>query len=615
MSFWTELRRRNVFKVGVAYAIVAWLVLQVAAIAFPALHLPAWTVTFVTALLLLGIPVALLLAWAYEVTPEGIKRTREVPHGQSITHLTGQKLNYIVTALLVVAVAFIAVDNYVLSKRVSLEEARPASAEAPQAAAASPAPAQSRAPSVLPNSVAVLPFENLSPNKDDAYFAEGIHEEILNYLAKLKSLNVISRTSVVRYANTDKPIQEIAKELNVETVMEGSVRYANDRVRVTTQLIDAATGSHLWSEAYERPFKDIFAIQADIAMNVANALKATFSREEQQRIETPPNVSAGTYALYLQWLNLVATGNQGTQALALLDQMIARDPKFATPYGLKAVTYASLLINTTFGSAGNPKDTEALVRESAGRALALDPNDRQAAGALAVIDLFNWRWAGAREAYERNYAATGRAGSYFNWFNSWTGRKLRAVEITRHEVALNPLDWVANWNLGIVLLYAGDADAAATAFRRGIELAPALSLQHSWLAWAEIARGNPEEAGRELELVERLLGENRTIISLVDTVYSYGRIGRKADAQRVFAEIQTLAAKQDIGAGGWAAVYLGIGDRQKALEQLELGAQRAHDKVLDQGFFTLMNIRMDVTRDPVLEQPEFVAVRNRLTGD
>jgi TolB-like protein len=239
MSFWTELRRRNVFKVGVAYAIVAWLVLQVAAIAFPALHLPAWTVTFVTALLLLGIPVALLLAWAYEVTPEGIKRTREVPHGQSITHLTGQKLNYIVTALLVVAVAFIAVDNYVLSKRVSLEEARPASAEAPQAAAASPAPAQSRAPSVLPNSVAVLPFENLSPNKDDAYFAEGIHEEILNYLAKLKSLNVISRTSVVRYANTDKPIQEIAKELNVETVMEGSVRYANDRVRVTTQLIDA----------------------------------------------------------------------------------------------------------------------------------------------------------------------------------------------------------------------------------------------------------------------------------------------------------------------------------------------------------------------------------------
>jgi TolB-like protein/Flp pilus assembly protein TadD len=607
MSFWAEFRRRNVVKVGAAYGIVAWLLTQVVATVFPALHLPAWTSSFVIVLLLLGLPLALVLAWVFEVTPDGIKRTDDVPRAESIRHITGQKLNYIVTGLLVAAVLVMAADTYLFT----------GSADSSAEAAAAPSAATAAAPpprTVLPNSVAVLPLDNLSPNEGDAYFAAGIHEEILNYLVKLKSLNVIARTSMVRYANTDKSIKEIAEELNVETVMEGSVRYANDRVRVNMQLIDPATGTHLWSEAYERDFKDIFAIQADIAMNVANALNATFTPEEQQQIEQAPNVSTETYALLLQYFDLAGTGNQSPRMLAMLDQMIARDPQFALPYGLKANTYANLLINTTFGAAGDRAETEALARANAERGLELDPTTLGSLSALALIDVFTWRLGDARQQYERALRS-GRGGAYSSWFMAWTGREAEAVADAERLVALSPLEWGSHWGLGIVRSYAGDHDAAVDDFRRGIELAPPLSLQHSWLAMAEIGRGNTDEAGRELALAEQLLGNNRSIISLVDILYGYGRVGRRAEAERLFTEIQAVAANQDIGAGGWALAYLGIGDQARALEQLRLGAERARDKMLDQGFFSLMNIRMNHTEDPVLEQPEFAAVRAQLTGE
>jgi TolB-like protein len=507
----------------------------------------------------------------------------------------------------VLAVAYIAADTYLFT------ESAPDSVVATDGTSTSSGADQARP--VMTNSVAVLPFANMSPNPDDAYFAAGIHEEILNYLAKLKSLSVIARTSMLQYADTDKSIQRIAEELNVETVMEGSVRYAGDRVRVTTQLIDAATGTHLWSEVYERPFEDIFAIQTDIAMNVANALDAAFSPEEQRQIETVPNVSPETYASYLEvLLRMASAGNQAPQMLALLEQLITEDPEFAALHGWKAMTYTSLLINTTFGSAGDPTEMEALARASAERTLALDPNDQRAKASLVLIDVVNWRWAAARRNHE-NYYRTDGVMAVLNWFVSWTGRESEAVTVAQRTVALSPLESGPYWNLGMVLSYAHEYDAAADALRSAIDIAAAPPLYHTWLAFAEIGRNNPDEALRELQLAERLLGDTRSIIYLVDMIHSYGRLGRSADVERVFAEIQEIAANQDIGAGGWATAYLAIGDQAKALEQLRLGAERARDKVLDPGFFQLMNLRMNVTNDPVLEQPEFVAVRAELTGD
>ena len=608
MSFWAELRRRNVFRVGAVYLASAWALSQVGLLVAQSFDAPTWPMRMLLVLLAIGFPVALVVAWLFELTPQGVMLTAQVAPEASIAHHTGRRLNRVLIGMIGLLIVVLIVDRWVLPAH---EAAAPVSATKSPDIPVTAAPPRAR----LEHSVAVLPLANLSPNPSDAYFAAGIHEEILNYLAKLKFVNVIARTTMGRYANTEKSIQEIGAELNVETVMEGSVRYADNRVRITTQLIDARSGAHLWSEAYERDFKDIFAIQADIAMSVANALNAAFSPEEQRQVERVPTTSPEAYALALQALDLSGRGNQSAQMLALADQMIAHDPNFAMPYGVKAWTYATLLINTTLGSAADRAQNEALARSNAERALALDATNDDAGGALASVDLFNWRWADANRTFERFFAATGRPPPYFLWFNSWRGQHARAIEVAQRWVKLSPLDWNTNWGLGIALLYAGDADKAVVALSRAIELTYTLPLLHSWLAYAEIARGNHDAALREMQIEETLLGKERPMINLVGMVYCYGRIGRSADAARLFAEIQALAKQEDIGAGGWASAYLGIGDQQKALEQLRLGVQRARDKVLDPGFFTLMNIRMNFLRDPVLEQPEFAAVRAALTGD
>ena len=241
--------------------------------------------------------------------------------------------------------------------------------------------------------MAVLPFANLSPNADDAYFAQGIHEEVLNQLAKLDALSVIARTSVLRYADGKTSLPDIARELNVQTVMEGSVRYAGDNVRITAQLIDPKTGTQLWSEAYQRKFEDIFAIQADIAMNIANALRAEFSLEEQREIERPLTTSPEAYALYLRTRTAALASDA---VLALLDRAIELDPSFAAAYGRRAVIYSSMLTNTVFGNAVRREDrtdVERLLRESAQRALALDPEEPLGQAALVSVDVQRWYWS------------------------------------------------------------------------------------------------------------------------------------------------------------------------------------------------------------------------------
>ena len=283
MSFITELKRRNVFKVGFAYAVVSWLVMQVSSTAAPALSLPEWTTSMITFLLVLGFPITLILAWAFELTPDGIRSTQAASIEEDVTRLTSRRLDFAIIALLGAAVVFLVMDNYILEDDAATvvdAAPEPVAEEAAPEPQPAPEPAVPEQPEVLPNSVAVLPFENLSLDPENAFFAAGIHEETLNQLTKLHNLSVISRTSVLRYEDSELSIPEIATELNVGAVMEGSVRYADDKVRITAQLIDAATDEHLWSEVYERDFADIFAIQSDIAMNIANALEAEFSLEE-----------------------------------------------------------------------------------------------------------------------------------------------------------------------------------------------------------------------------------------------------------------------------------------------------------------------------------------------
>ncbi len=300
-----------------------------------------------------------------------------------------------------------------------------------------------------------------------------------------------------------------------------------------------------------------------------------------------------------------------------MDRAIEIDPEFALAYATQASLYATELINTIIGSTQSWTEFELLVRENAGRALELDPESALALNALGDLASFSWRWSEAKERYDKAYengVLTGSGAPFY--FRSWSGEQTRALEAAERNVALNPLAFAAHFFYGICLAYADDYDAAAAKFRDSIALAPSFSAQHSWLAMTQIALGNTVDAARELQLAEQLLGNNRTIISLVDIAYGYGRIGDFENARRLFDEISAIADQgQDIGTGGRALVHLAVGNVDEALEWLERGAEKASQHEPDAGYYSLMNIKMNYAADSVLDRPEFIDVRNRLRGD
>ena len=323
MSFIAELKRRNVFRVGAAYAIIAWVLVEVAHTAFPTLQLPDWTITLVTVLLVMGFPIALVIAWAFELTPDGIKRESAVDPAESITHHTGRKLDFIIIGVLAVAVVYLVVDKFVV-------EAEPKSAEV----AAEQIPAAETA--TREQSIAVLPFANRSVEAADAFFVDGIHDDILTHISKIRSLKVISRTSMMEYRDTTKNLKTIGRELGVTTVLEGGVQRAGDHVRINVQLIDAETDDHLWADIYDRKLTtaNIFAIQTEIAKVIAAALQATLSPEEQDRLETLPTESLAAYEAYIRAKQYLAQEQLAAMAEAIVyfQQAIGLDPSFALAY-------------------------------------------------------------------------------------------------------------------------------------------------------------------------------------------------------------------------------------------------------------------------------------------
>ncbi|HUO81978.1 MAG TPA: adenylyl cyclase, partial [Gammaproteobacteria bacterium] len=287
MSFFAELKRRNIFRVGAAYLVVAWLLMQVTAMLVPALHLPDWIVTAVAFFLIIGLPLVLIFAWAYELTPEGLKRKAEVEPAESIARLTGRKLDFLIIGALVLALGYFTYDKFVLDPQRdgALVESTTRAFEKRSAVTAD-----------AQKSIAVLPFDNMSADAEQAYFADGLAEELLNLLASIPELRVAARTSSFSFKGQQVDIRTIAEKLNVEHILEGSVRKAGDTLRITAQLIEADSGYHLWSRLFDRKLEDVFAIQEEIAFAVVNALKISLLGEVPKVEEIDPEA----YALYLQ---------------------------------------------------------------------------------------------------------------------------------------------------------------------------------------------------------------------------------------------------------------------------------------------------------------------------
>src|SRR5256714_2795538 len=329
MNFFAELKRRNVYKVAVAYAIVAWLLIQVATQVFPFFEIPNWAVRLVVLLVILGFPIALFLAWAFEITPEGIKRAEDVDLNQSITHRTGRKL---ISTTVVLGVLAAGLLGFQLLRSKSIgTPGQNASAARTEAATGS----------LSEKSIAVLPFENLSRDPDNAFFTDGVQDEILTDLAKIADLKVISRTSVMQYkSGAQRNLREIAQQLGVAHLLEGSVQRAGNRIRVNAQLIDARNDAHLWAQNFDRDIADVFKIQSEIAKAIADQLQAKLSPSEKTAIEKPPTADLVASDLSVRAnalreaisFNATRTQENLLQTAHLLEQAIARDPTFFLAY-------------------------------------------------------------------------------------------------------------------------------------------------------------------------------------------------------------------------------------------------------------------------------------------
>jgi TolB-like protein/Tfp pilus assembly protein PilF len=335
-SLFEELKRRNVFRVAIFYLIVAWLVLQIADIIVPLLDLPEWTGRFILLMLGLGLPIALFFAWAYEMTPDGLKKEKDVDRSESITPQTGRKLDFVIIGLMAVALVYFAAKHeWDRNDRAS-----------PTAVAGHADPAVASREKDGRQSIAVLPFSNLSDSRDNAFFADGIHEDVLTQLSRIKALRVVSRTSVMKYSGQEQNIRAIAEELGVRNILEGSVRRAGNRVRITAQLIDAATDEHLWAERFDRDLDDIFAIQSEVAEAIARALQANLSPEEKQLLATAPTNNIDAYDLYLKARVMLRSADYSSRkyldALPLLEQAVDADPQFALAWARLADVHGQL---------------------------------------------------------------------------------------------------------------------------------------------------------------------------------------------------------------------------------------------------------------------------------
>ena len=457
-TFFTELKRRKVYRVAVAYAIVAWLLIQAASILFPTFEAPLWVMkVFVTAVIL-GFPVALILAWAFELTPEGIRRAEEVAPRESKTPKAGRKWTAIIVAAAVLAAALLA---FQFTRTRS-----PATAELPK---------QSAPTASMDKSVAVLPFENLSSDKENAFFAQGIQDEIITTLSKISGLRVISRTSTAHYESAPQNLPEIARQLRVSNVLEGSVQKAGDRVHINVQLIQADNDAHLWAQSYNRQLTDIFGVEAEVAKSIADSLQATLSPQEKARVETKPTTNADAYVLYLRARDYQTRPDNLLQdfqsAAQLYKQAIALDPNFALAHARLSAVMSQ--IYHWFEPTQEVKET---ARREADESLRLQPDLGE--GHLAIGLYFYYEESNYEEALrELNLAAKtlpndGDVGLYIAAVQRRQGHLTEAIAAYQKAEAIDPRNSITLYDAAQTYFGIRDWPNAVKGMDRVLALAP-----------------------------------------------------------------------------------------------------------------------------------------------
>ena len=561
MSFFEELKRRNVFRVGIAYVLLGWVVLQAADFALDLIDAPNWVIQVFFIAGVLGLPFALFFAWAFELTPEGIKREAEVDRSASNTTGTGRKLDRAIIGFLALALVL------VLGERYFSSEPDPSNAP-PRAALDDPPPQPSgAAPESGIKSVAVLAFQNMSADEDNAYFADGISEEILNVLTGLDDLRVIARTSAFSFKGSGATVAEIAEKLDVGYVVEGSVRRAGDRVRVTAQLIDTGSESNVWSETYDRDLDDIFAVQDEIARAIAGELelKLTPDQETQLVQATTDNIEA--YNQYLLGRQLWHSRNiHNLRASAeALDEAVRLDPDFAEAWAALADT----LVLIPEYDPNFSMDSIPAARDAVNRALELKPDLAQALVTRAYLRaMHDFDWDNAERDFLRALELDPEYPTAHQWYGEFLGVRYRDVDGAlaqfRKASELDPLAPIM-WHVsGWTTVSTGRPEEAITYFQRALELNP--NMQHTYtnlaLAYALLGRydqAREAQAGR-FEVLGTTQPEGLTWIDALE------------NPSLRAAFLDDLEDREDLVASGLgkAMFFALLNDLERAMDNLEV---------------------------------------------
>jgi len=478
-SFWNEIKRRNVVRVGLAYAVVAWVALQVIDFSLQVISAPHWILQVSALLAAIGFPCALVFAWVYEMTPEGLKRESEIDPAQSITLHTGRKLDRVIIGVLALAVVALGVRQFLLP--------------------GGGAPA-SKAAAKGTSSIAVLPFEDYSEKKDQEYFSKGIAEEILNLLAQTNALRVAARTSSFAFASHDTDIRDIGRKLDVSTVLEGSVRKAGPRIRITAQLIDVDSGYHMWSETYDREYTDIFKIQDEIASAIIDSLRVQLlgDKDENKQIVSERTANVDAYSAYLIGKERMAlrTRKDITAARAEFEKSLEIDPDFAPAHVQLAHAWLLLEQDRFGGKDMNRDEVDAVVTPHLQRALELAPNLPEAIAVKGFQHLRRFRYAEAAKAFDQAIALNSNYALAYNWRADTAyeeGRYLDMLADKEKAYSLDPMSLEISADLAYEYRSFGRPKDAERVIKRMFDLHPDHALAY------EAAMSNLDAMGHEAD--------------------------------------------------------------------------------------------------------------------
>ena len=578
-NFLAELKRRNVYKVAIAYVVAGWALSQGIAQVFPVFDVPNWIIRLIVLLIILGLPIALVLAWMFEMTPEGIKGAEDVDLALQKRRKSHAWI-YIVIVGALLSVGLFFVGRYSVRNTAS--------------AARTELPAKS---------IAVLPFVNMSADKNDEYLSDGMTEELITVLAKVPGLRVPGRTSCFAFKgkNEEDIFRKVGDQLHVGTVLEGSVRKAGDKVRVTAQLINVSDGYHLWSKDYDGDVKDILNFQSSVAEQVVQALQVHLGAEAARALSKKPTENPEAHRLYLlgryEFAKYTQTG--WNNAIRYYEEALRIDPGFALAYCGLADNYAYM------GSVVMPeKEAIAKEKEFAQKALALDPELAEAHMSFALTLVADYDWRNGLKEFDRALELNPNLAFAYE-LQAWTvnglGRFDEAIAKTRKAVELDPLNPFFQMSLSFFQYWARQYDDAIAQARKTLAMDPNSAISHVLLGLSFLKKGDTAGAIAELQKskapdpgawYQGFLG------------YAYAISGDRAKAEQSLRELEEVAKRQYVSPPAFARIYLGLGQKEKCLDWLE--------KAYGQQDSACWYLKIDQIYDSVRNEPRFQALVEKI---